>query len=381
MNASYKRFGEIVGSVILNKALPQNEYDWEVLVPLFEKHNLIPVLKDIIDREKIVINNESLNKKINTKALELFSLQINQLHEINKIKLAFEDKQIDNLFFKGAVTTLRYPKPKLRTMSDVDLLYKSSQNKELKNVLSNEGYLDFTEGRKNDTFRKKNITLETHRQLVPSDSFFFDWCNHIWERSVLCDGMSYSYRMTQEDEIVFNVIHLAIHFLEGGAGARFLCDLLVYKQLDCDWQYIEIELNKLQLWDFYNNMINTAEYWFNSTDTDCDLYNRIIDYIMKGGIFGNIDNAKSLKVEDGRLKYLIHFFFPSYKEMCSQFSWLKGKAILLPWAWIVRGVNSITKKKKSVSKVISSTVNTDKSRANSIRELYNECGLNMRLRN
>ena len=149
MTKDYKQFGEIIGSVILNKALPQNEYNWEVLVPLFDKHNLIPVLNEVIDNGKIDIKDENTKKKIRTKALELFSLQINQLHEIDKIKSTLEDKHIDNLFFKGAVTALRYPKPKFRTMSDVDLLYKSSQNKDLKKALSNEGYLDFTEGRKN----------------------------------------------------------------------------------------------------------------------------------------------------------------------------------------------------------------------------------------
>ena len=267
-------------------------------------------------------------------------------------------------------------------MGDIDVLYSADQHNLLKETLLEFGYSGYQEGRKNDTFHKgKLISLETHRQLVPSDSGFYEWCNGIWDRCTLIDGTSHSYKMTIEDEIVFNIIHYAIQFLEGGAGVRFLCDVFVYSHQEFNRQYVEKELEGLGLLDFYRTMLGVSEYWFADSSVDNELYDRVIEYIMDGGVFGAADNAQALRVEDGNVRYLTRHFFPSYKEMCSLYPWLEGKAILLPFAWCKRGINTIVYKKGAVAKSVAAAQKVDKDRINHIRNLYNDCGLNMKLRN
>lgn len=378
MDKTYKQFGLIIGSVLSGTKNPDADFDWDALVPLFEKHNLIPVLNAFIATNNIEFDKSS---KIQSKALHLLTVHVNQMHEVESIKNFFEEKGIDSIFLKGSVTCTRYPKNEYRTMGDIDILYKVEQHKELKEALFACGYGGYQEGRKNDTFRKpKHIMLEAHRQLVPSDSSFYNWCSKAWDRCVLCDGFRHAYKMTLEDEIIFNIIHFAIHFLEGGAGARFFCDVFVYKNQDCDWGYVERELDCIGLLEFYKSMAKVVAYWFGGSEASDELCDKVIEYVMNGGVFGSSVNAQALAVEDGGTKYLMRHFFPSYREMCSLYPWLKGKAVLLPFAWIKRGVHTLIHKKGAVKRSINTAQNVDKDKIEEIRSLYDECGLKMKLR-
>jgi len=378
MNDLYRQFGSIIGSVLGGTVLSTHDYRWKELAPLFDKHNLTPVLNVCITNNHI---DSSVASTVKNKSLRLLSIQVNQMHEIEQLRALFDEKGIDNLFVKGTVTSNRYPRPEFRTMGDIDVLYRVDQHELLKESLLGFGYSNYQEGRKNDTFSKgKYISLETHRQLVPSDSGFYEWCDGIWDRCSLLDGYSHSYAMTIEDEIVFNIIHFAIHFLEGGAGARFLCDVYVYSHLEYDRQHVEKELEGLGLLEFYKTVTGVANNWFDDSGIDNDLYDRVIDYVMGGGVFGTATNAQALRVEDGGTRYLLRHFFPSYKEMCSLYPWLKGKVVLLPFAWCKRGVNTLIHKKGAVTRSVAASKNVDKDKINHIRNLYNDCGLNMKLR-
>ena len=83
MNKTYKQFGLIIGSVLSGRQISDSDFDWDALVPLFEKHSLIPVLNAFI-----VTNNIELDKssKIQSKALHLLTVHVNQMHEVEVIK-------------------------------------------------------------------------------------------------------------------------------------------------------------------------------------------------------------------------------------------------------------------------------------------------------
>lgn len=383
MKDCYKQFGMIVGSILGGKELPDIEYDWEKLSSLFRKQNMLPIYYRALLKADEQLSNKPDKSVIDSVfylSAKRIPRQINQQCEIERLKGLFEEYGIDNLFLKGSVIYKRYPDPMLRTMNDIDLLYKPSQHKLIKKVLMEHDYVSYSEGRKNDTYRKtKHILLEAHRQLVPSDSEFFDWCDKIWERSVLSEGMKNAYEMKLEDEIVFCIIHMAIHFLEGGIGARFLCDLYVYNNIGFDREYVVSELGKIGLADFFNKMSDLVDLWFDGK-ADSRSYDSIIDYIMGGGVFGKKENARALATEKGGSSYLKQYWFPSYREMCSLYPWLDGKPYLLPAAWGKRGFNAVFVKKKSLKRSIGISKNADSEKSEEIRKLYREYGLNMTLR-
>ena len=60
--------------------------------------------------------------------------------------------------------------------------------------------------------------------------------------------------MSLEDEYIYNLIHLVEHFQNGGVGIRFVMDVYIYNRIETiDWEYIEAELAKLGLWEFFGH--------------------------------------------------------------------------------------------------------------------------------
>ena len=180
--------------------------------------------------------------------------------------------------------------------------------------------------------------------------------------------------MSVDDELVFNIVHLAEHFKEGGAGVRFIIDVYVYSQIKMGNDYVERELKKLGLSEFYHHILILANYWF-ADGEGSELTEKLADFIMGGGIFGDNENAAALAVEEGRAKHLIKVCFPDYKSMKSMFPWLNGKGILLPYAWGLRGVRAIRHRKENINRhmIQVRTGNTEKGKA--IKQFYSECGL------
>jgi len=382
MQNAYRQFGIIINSILGNHTLPDIEYDWDCLTELFKKQSITPILNYAVTHSDNITNQPSQNNKesLYKTNLQLVSRQVNQLRELDLLKKKFEENGIDCIFLKGSVIRSRYSNPLFRTMGDIDFLYKSEHHKLLKQVMLDNGYGGYEEGRKNDTYRKsKNIVVEAHRQLVPSDSCFYEWCNKVWDRSILSNGMNHIHEMKIEDEIIFSVIHMAIHFLEGGIGARFLCDIYVYKDIVCDRDYLNRELESIGLLEFYKEMSGLVDYWFSSETTEELFYDKMIDFIMDGGVFGTCENAQVLATEKGGFRYLMSYWFPSFREMCSLYPWLHGKAILLPLAWIKRAFTAVSGG-KSVKASIKTAQKADPEREKEIRELYNDYGLHMTLR-
>ena len=384
MNYLYKQFGTIVAAAMKQEELPEDNYDWDALSSLFTRHNMAAILNAVIPKKGIgqgSAPNQQVIRKIYQETLQSVTVQVNQLHEIKELDALLEKHHIFHIFLKGYMTCKRYPERIFRSMGDIDLLYKPEQHKEFRETVLSNGYGGYEEGRKNDTYRKSEyILLEAHRQLVPSDSGFFQWCSGVWARSIQAEGSSYAFEMKLEDEFIFNLIHFAIHLLEGGAGARFLCDVYVYRQLDYDKNSVDQQLKNIGLLEFYNRISELLDFWFDGSRKETSQFDEMIDYIMEPGVFGSRINANALAVEKGKYNFLKSRFFPSYREMLSLYPWLHGKKLLLPFVWLKRGMSTFLHKRSSIQNSFFIAKNADKDKAKKIRRLYNEYGLDMTLR-
>ena len=374
-NNTYLQFGQMIGHVLRGEKCRAKDYNWEALLQLAYRQNVAPILyAAVVDNGSSVFSDEAW-EKLKRKRAQLLALSERQAWTITQIQSEFEKQGIDNLMLKGSVTRYHYPNPALRTMGDIDFLYRIADHEKVKTALGGLGFTDFEAGRKNDIYRKKlNLVIEAHRSLVGTSSPFYSWASGIWERCRCKKDMAHAYEMTLEDEIIFQVVHFAIHFLEGGAGIRFLSDLYLYSRMTFDAAYVEKELDALSLLTFYRQMKGLAEYWFVSGEYS-KIYDELMDYIMGGGVFGSSGNSSALAVEHGRTRYLLRMAFPRYKDMVSVYPKLQGKPLLLPFAWIARGVD----KRKKIKGQVRKAKRGDRARAKEIRELYMKCGLDMQL--
>lgn len=352
--------------------------DWKTLAVSARKNGLLPCLafyyQALPEENKPSDEITAYFRKV---LIQATVISTNQLTEVEKMENIFEENGIYNLVVKGAKTKKRYSDEILRSMGDIDILYKPSQHKKVYDLMMNSlNYEDFQEGRKNDTYTKnKYIIVEAHRQLVSTESEYTDYLEKVWDRAVPCKDCKYTYEMTLEDEFIYNIIHLAEHFKKGGIGIRFIMDIWVYNQLELNREYLKNELAKLQLYDFYLTVSQLAECWFGNGEST-ELLDRLSEFICSSGVFGNHENASALAVDDGgKLVTLIKVCFPSYKEMASMFLWLKKYPFLLPIAWIIRVFRSLTKRKGNVKVQLNMIKDGSTEKGKEIKEFYKDCGL------
>ncbi len=361
----------------LNNTVPDLEVtDWRRLLKLAKSHGLlqyIALFADNLPEEKLP--DERVLSYLFDVEMQETMRSANQLDAVAEMQEAMEQNGVYNLAVKGSVTKLRYENEILRTMGDIDLLYKPGQHHVFKTLMLSLGYGDYQEGRKNDTYtRPPFITVEAHRELVESGSAYAEYYRDIWSMAQPKDGLRYTYEMRVEDELVFHIVHLAEHFKEGGAGVRFIIDVYVYSLIEMDQDYVEQELTKLGLNEFYHNILALADYWF-ADGEGTELTEQLADFIMDGGVFGDKANAAALAVEEGRAKHLLKVCFPDYDSMKSMFPWLEGKGVLLPYAWGLRGVRALRHRKGNVRTHMNAIKTGDAETAKALRQFYTACGL------
>ena len=367
---------KIIVSQLNNSALNVEIADWKALLKLAKAHGLLQYVALYAERlQEDKQPNSKIREYLSSVIAQEIACLANQLDAVVEMQEAMEQNGIYNIAVKGSVTKLRYENEILRTMGDIDLLYKPEQHHVFKTLMQSLGYVDYQEGRKNDTYsRKPFITVEAHRELVESSSEYSDYYRDIWHMVQPKKGLKYTCEMRVEDELVFNIVHLAEHFKEGGAGVRFIIDVYVYSQIEMDDDYVEQELAKLGLNEFFHHILDLAYFWFADGESS-ELTVELANFITDGGVFGGKDNAAALAVEEGRLKHLIKVCFPDYNSMKSMFPWLKGKGVLLPYAWSLRGVRAMRHRKNNIRTHMNAIRTGDTEKGKALKQFYTGCGL------
>ena len=372
---------------ILNKTkgelmIPAKKMDWEQLIQLAKAHSILNFVYYGVDCMSLEHRPDDVQCRVMEQGL--ISSVVRDYHQLEGAKElldAFEEAEVYALAVKGICTKYHYPATDLRTMGDIDILYQPQQDVTVKKVMKQLGYEECVEGRQHDSyFRKPYLAVEMHRDLVEADSRYNSYYETIWERLTPKANCQYVQEMSLEDEYIYTLVHLARHFQDGGIGIRFVIDVYVYNHLkDVDWQYVEVELKKLQLWEFYENLSKLAEWWFGEkipSQADKELLDKLATYIIANGTFGTQKNAAAVSVaKTGRVRFLWKAIFPDLKNMRSTFVWLNKWPILLPYAWVLRGVRSVKSRRSNIKSQIEKYKNGDEEYGKELQRFFETCGL------
>lgn len=302
----------------------------------------------------VFLNKES-NSKLFHKILSVIYIDQLQMAEIKELLSAFEREGIYCILLKGSRTKSLYPSTELRTMGDLDLLYKPEQTKLLKKVMKSLGYQSNGEEAKHDHYKKGTIVVEMHRALLSTQSNAYEYFLSIWNRAIPVQGKAYIYEMTLEDHYLFTLYHLIEHFIRGGIGIRMVLDIFILSQLsELNWEYLKQELETLGIQEFEKNIRSIGEKWFSDKESgDTEDMEELEEYIVNGGIFGNLENDRknNMLMYKSKFSYFRSVVFPSYKTMQTVFVWLKSP-LLLPVAWGVRAFQAWTQRRENIQKQI-----------------------------
>lgn len=271
-----------------------------------------------------------------------------QYYTVGKVCAAFDENGIDYMPVKGTVLQSYYPSRELRTMSDADILIRMEQYEKITTIMQQLGFAFEYESDHELVWKNKNLFLELHKRLIPSyNRDYAAYYGDGWRLGHPEKEGANRYVMSNEDQMIYLLTHLAKHYRDGGVGIRHMLDLYVFSNAhpDMDEAYMARELKKLRLLEFYNNVCDTLQVWFNDAP-ETEVTDLITNVIFRSGEFGiaedrlaagglrEISTGKSAKKM--RKDRVWNALFQPYDAMCEHYPVLKKWKILLPVMWIVR---------------------------------------------
>lgn len=279
------------------------------------------------------------------------ALNEQQTYEYRKITAEFQKNQIEYMPLKGILLKEIYPKPDMRSMSDIDILIKPEQYGKIKVLFENMGYTEKSESNHELPWRKNNIYIELHKRIISTyNKDFYQYFGDGWELGKADELQPCKYLMKPEDAFIYLFAHFAKHYRSGGIGIKHMTDLWVYIQAhpSLDNEYIEAQISELKLSEFYNNILLTLKAWFSDADSNI-ITDFITNVIFESGSYGNWQNhISALMIREQKTtghnnhthtRQILKTVFLPYKHMCKKYPFLEKIPLLLPLMWIARGIN------------------------------------------
>lgn len=328
-------------------------FDWNGFIKFCYAHKILNVVYYGLKRNNVVIPDNFRN-----------IFEENMLHsmlkdaqrdvEIDNLSDEFEKNSIKHMIMKGHIIKKIYPESYLRSMSDVDILV-GKDIERASDILIQNGFILKSKEFLHYSFKKENsFSIELHKSLVDESlETLYSYFKTGFEKAKKSEGFNYKYELSNEDFYIFLIAHLAKHYKICGTGIRSIIDVYLYNKTftTLNWEYICNELKKIGLKDFESNIKELSYKWF-SGDFNGN-FDSVDDYIISGGVYGNIDNHELNKFildesQNGKYKYLIRTVFPNKKYMCARYSFLKKAPVFIPIFWIIRIISTLFSKKESV---------------------------------
>ena len=216
--------------------------------------------------------------------------------------------------------------------------------------------------------------MHTSLYGVQSKKGWIQYYEHIIDKLESKDGVEYHFKT--EDFYIYFMSHAYKHYDISGIGLKFLLDLYVFlehyeKQMD--WNYVAAEIQKLNMTAFERNSRQLLLSLNNSID---EIYHReehslktissyieshlekqyleMLAYICNSGSHGTVKNRVENKVKlyehvkHPKLHYYVKKSFPDYTFMKIKYPRIAKYKILLPIAWIYRGIDALIHHPKKI---------------------------------
>lgn len=370
---------ELLKCSITNTApsIPKEDLDWDVVFKYATMHRILPVLYFSI----LKLPNEVKMKISKIKHYELAYKSnlvddANRENEISVITKVLSENHIDYILLKGTVTKHFYPDTSMRMMSDIDILYRNADSKQIKELLENKGYTQTKSTPKDDMYLSSNQLVKIEMQQSLLDDGFTEWLkylNTIWDR---CEKNSDNeYVMTPENFYIYHIVHMAKHFINGGIGLRHVLDTWVIKNhySETDQEYVNDILKELELDSFEKQIDNLCNYWFEEViPTDKESISLLSEYIFANGAFGSIAQQSVNETSSGHSSKI----FPTKETMANYYGdVINEHPATIPFYWVKLNCVRLFKNHEKTKKKMESMSNISEEQKEKTKRLFEICGL------
>lgn len=272
-----------------------------------------------------------------------------------------EQAGIWHMSLKGILLKPLYPK-ELRTMADNDILFDAARREEVRGWFLARGYIqeDYAHERpeviKDDVYYKPPVyNFEMHTMLYAAgeNETFHRYYAEIRPRLRPVRGCELAF--SAQDGYIYLLTHLYKHYRLAGTGLRSLLDLSVYLRANpqMDRQATASACRALGLEAFEEQIRPLALRFCAAAAPRLETLpaeeRQMLLYMMNAGTYGNqeglVENdLEKLRRQGGHTtgRYLRGRLFPPYDTLCLRYPWLRGRRWLLPAAYLMRLLKSIT---------------------------------------
>lgn len=368
---------------------PPEGLDWEKLYKIAVWHGVSNIAFYGIDRlENHRKSPQEVMMKFHCDFKKAIAKEATQHIAVEQLLKAFEENNILCMPLKGYLVKYLYPRPDMRMMADVDILFKNKQTEQVKNLMLESGFTLEDQGGSHDIYYKKPfLNIEMHRTLICEESPYSNYLNKTWCRAKLKDGCKFIYELSHEDFYIYLLIHLTKHYTGGGTGIRSFLDIRVYYRRyakEMNWDYIWSELEKISLREFAGNILGLCEVWFGNARSN-QLYDEMTQYIFSSGVYGTRKHAviSSINIKSGskhsiwasKQMYRLRLFFPPLNKMKVDYPFVQLLPVLLPVCWVLRGIRCLLFKRRHTFQMINNLHSVSEEDLVWIGSLHEKSGL------
>ena len=342
------------------KTNPPEELDWQQLMTYATQHQLMGVLWHqcktfLLAHEQF----DDISKRLRLISLSDLASYANNYHAYQELKSQLFTNQIPYFSVKGLDIATLYPIPGYRTMGDIDIIIPKEKKDRVKEIMTRLGY-QIVKQDYELVFARNSVTIEIHDSLVYQENQeksvikrHFDNC---WK--YICINGQGEPVLDWNFHFIFLIEHTKKHFSGNGIGFRQFMDIAVVATTvkSLNWNTIEKDLRRIGLWTFTLRTLEFCKRCFGielpieTTELDNDFYEKSTELVFSNGVFGfnnphheqhAIDRhlrASMLPRTLSKFMMVLKDVFIPYKYMIAlpYCAFLKGKRILLPYAWFYR---------------------------------------------
>lgn len=371
-----KYFLEMVSASIKGLPIPScpENISGELIYKLSVRNAVQGILYLAVKSGAVTLSAET-EAKLQKSYMAILAREASQQEEIEYIRSAFNEKNIEFMFLKGTHLKSLYPTPQMRFMVDMDILVKEeNMNKGGELILARGFTQEMNNGKDIVLVKKPFLTIELHKMLFVEDYFMHDYFKGVWDRVELVNGCEY--KMPINNLYVYTLAHLAEHYLEAGSCFRPLMDLYLmekaYSKLDFD--YINKQFEIIGIEKFAKKIRQLYKCAFDGAEYNDDLIT-MENYIVFGAPVNNASEvSKVARTNKSKSKRFIESAFPNLKHMKLKYPILENAPFLLPFFWVVRFFEFVFLKKGSLEHKQSAISNVDRESADIMKEIFEKSG-------
>lgn len=372
-----KYFLEMVSASIKDLPIPScpENISGELIYKLSVRNAVQGILYLAVQSGAVTLSAET-ESKLQKSYRAILAREASQQEEIEYIREAFSQENIEFMFLKGTHLKSLYPTPQIRFMVDMDILVKEeSMNKGGKLILARGFTQEMNNGKDIVLVKKPFLTIELHKMLFVEDYFMHNYFTSVWDRVERISGLEY--KMPINDLYVYTLAHLAEHYLEAGSCFRPLMDLYLmektYSELDFD--YINEQFEKIGIDKFAVKIRQLYKCAFDGADYNDDLI-IMENYIVFGAPVNNAEEVSRVALtEQTKSQRLLNSLFPSLRHMKLRYPILQKLPFLLPFFWVVRIFEFFFKKNSEISNKKDKISKVDSESVDIMKEIFEKSGL------